>query len=151
MAHKSSYAGFTIVELLIAIVVIGIIGALVLNTFAGSQAKARDARRAADMRTIRTLILSYDTVEGELPRSQIYGEDNVGGYDMSSVGGWLTFLSSTASNTVPKDPTNNETADPTLEGSTKFTYFYYCYHPAWDLYAPDPPMMMSHVSDIVVK
>ena len=144
MAHKSSTSGFTIVELLIVIVVIGIIAALVLNTFAGSQAKARDAKRAADMHSIRTLILSYDATEGELPRSQIYGEDNVGGYDTSAVGGWLTFLNSVTTSTIPKDPLNNETGNPVLDGA-KYTYFYYCYHPAWDLYAPNPDEDVARV------
>lgn len=40
MKHKN---GFTIVELLIVIVVIGILAALVLNSFAGAQEKAKIA------------------------------------------------------------------------------------------------------------
>ena len=38
--YKRNQAGFTIVELLIVIVVIGILAALVLNTFQGVQARA---------------------------------------------------------------------------------------------------------------
>lgn len=48
--RRVSSFGFTIVELLIVIVVIGILAALVLNAFSGAQAKARNAARidAAD-------------------------------------------------------------------------------------------------------
>jgi prepilin-type N-terminal cleavage/methylation domain-containing protein len=46
--------GFTIVELLIVIVVIGILAALVLNSFSGVQAKARDTERQTDVKSIAT-------------------------------------------------------------------------------------------------
>ncbi|HWZ66171.1 MAG TPA: type II secretion system protein [Patescibacteria group bacterium] len=46
--------GFTIVELLIVIVVIGILAALVLNSFSGVQAKARDTKRQTDMKALAT-------------------------------------------------------------------------------------------------
>ncbi len=45
-------AGFTIVELLIVIVVIGILAAIVLNTFSGVQARARNTERQTDMKSL---------------------------------------------------------------------------------------------------
>jgi prepilin-type N-terminal cleavage/methylation domain-containing protein len=137
MGTTKKYNGFTIVELLIVIVVIGILAALVMSTYANVQAKARDARRASDIRSIRTLVLSYQAAYGALPRSQVYGEDNAEGYDISSVGDWIQFLKPVTNGPIPRDPIDNETGDPTVPGA-KYTYFYYCYHPAWDLYAPDP-------------
>lgn len=44
--------GFTIVELLIVIVVIGILAALVVSTYAGVQDRAREAKISADMKTL---------------------------------------------------------------------------------------------------
>ena len=59
--------GFTIVELLIVIVVIGILAALVLNAFSGVQAKARDTERDTDMRALASQLEAYYTSYGEYP------------------------------------------------------------------------------------
>jgi prepilin-type N-terminal cleavage/methylation domain-containing protein len=53
MAHNRKQAGFTIVELLIVIVVIGILAALVITTFTGIQAK-HTMRRTASTRHLIT-------------------------------------------------------------------------------------------------
>lgn len=55
--NKSS--GFTIVELLIVIVIIGVLAALVIVAYNGIQARARDATRVTDMRNVKTAIESY--------------------------------------------------------------------------------------------
>ncbi len=51
--------GFTIVELLIVIVVIGILAALVVTTYSGIQAKARDSKRQADVKAIQTQLEAF--------------------------------------------------------------------------------------------
>jgi len=51
--------GFTVVELLIVIVVIGILAALVLNSFSGAQSRARDAQRVTDVKAISTQLEIY--------------------------------------------------------------------------------------------
>lgn len=49
---KQRQSGFTIVELLIVIVIIGILATLVIVTFSGVQQKARDAERKTDINAI---------------------------------------------------------------------------------------------------
>jgi prepilin-type N-terminal cleavage/methylation domain-containing protein len=129
--------GFTIVELIAVIVIIGILATLVINALGGSQKKARDAVRADDMHTIVGLLVSYNTLHNGLPRTQAYNEANAGGYDTSATGEWLPFLKGKASGQVPKDPINNELGDPTGPNA-QFTYFYYCFKPGTDANAPDP-------------
>lgn len=59
--------GFTIVELLIVIVVIGILAALVITTYSGIQAKARNAKRQTDINSVQTQIEAYFADQGHYP------------------------------------------------------------------------------------
>lgn len=60
-------SGFTIVELLIVIVVIGILAGLVLNTFNGIQARGRDTDRKNDIRIIHGQLEAYQADKGYYP------------------------------------------------------------------------------------
>lgn len=59
--------GFTIVELLIVIVVIGILAALVMNSFSNAQKDARVTKVKSDLSAIKKSMLSYKQIYGELP------------------------------------------------------------------------------------
>lgn len=59
--------GFTIVELLIVIVVIGILAALVVTTFTGIQQKARDTERQTDIKAIHGQLEAYYAQNGSYP------------------------------------------------------------------------------------
>lgn len=67
LKNKTSQKGFTIVELLIVIVVIGILAALVLNTFAGAQARARDTERKTDIDAVAKQLEVYHADHGAYP------------------------------------------------------------------------------------
>ena len=60
--------GFTLVELVIVIAVIGILAGLAIPHFLDSQAKTRTARAAADMRTLQSAVEQYmaagNTIDG---------------------------------------------------------------------------------------
>lgn len=56
---KNKEQGFTIVELLIVIVVIGILAAIVITTYSGIQAKARNAKRETDIQSLQTQIEAF--------------------------------------------------------------------------------------------
>jgi prepilin-type N-terminal cleavage/methylation domain-containing protein len=64
---KKRQQGFTIVELLIVIVVIGILAALVITTYAGIQAKARNSKRQTDVQNIQTQLEAYFQTAGNYP------------------------------------------------------------------------------------
>ena len=59
--------GFTIVELLIVIVVIGILAGLVITTFTGIQQKARNTERQTDIKAIQALLEAYNAQSGYYP------------------------------------------------------------------------------------
>ena len=64
LANKRDQKGFTIVELLIVIVVIGILAALVVTTYAGIQSKARDSKRQTDIQSLQTQIEAFYANKG---------------------------------------------------------------------------------------
>lgn len=67
MTFKKNQQGFTIVELLIVIVVIGILAALVITTFTGIQQQARDTERKADIKALQGQIEAYYANKGNYP------------------------------------------------------------------------------------
>ncbi len=68
MGYKQAkQAGFTIVELLIVIVVIGILATLVIATFTGVQQKARNTKRQTDLVALDSHIEAYSGTNGYFP------------------------------------------------------------------------------------
>jgi prepilin-type N-terminal cleavage/methylation domain-containing protein len=57
-------SGFTIVELLIVIVVIGILAALVITTFSGIQQKGRDTKRQTDVKALHSQLEAFFAQNG---------------------------------------------------------------------------------------
>lgn len=67
MSYKLKQQGFTIVELLIVIVVIGILAALVITTFSGIQRKARNTERQTDVKSLHSQVEVFFTNNGYYP------------------------------------------------------------------------------------
>ena len=91
MLKKTSQKGFTIVELLIVIVVIGILAALVLNTFSGVQRRARDTERQTDINSLATQLEVYYNDNGGYPvltgsvNTDSWVSANLKGIDLNSL------------------------------------------------------------------
>lgn len=64
---QKTEGGFTIVELLIVIVVIGILATLVITTFTGIQQKARNTKRQTDINAIHGQVEAYFAQNGKYP------------------------------------------------------------------------------------
>lgn len=64
---KRKQSGFTIVELLIVIVVIGILAALVVTTFSGIQRKARNTERETDIKAVHGQLEAYYAQNNSYP------------------------------------------------------------------------------------
>jgi len=62
------HSGFTLVEILIVVVVIGIIAAVVVPRFAGAAEEAKVHATAADLRAITNAVVMYQARHGTLPR-----------------------------------------------------------------------------------
>lgn len=68
-AFAGSSIGFTIVELLIVIVVIGILAAIVIVAFNGVQARANDTHRVSDVDKVKKFMELYYVKNGYYPGS----------------------------------------------------------------------------------
>ena len=64
---KNKQSGFTIIELLIVIVIIGILAGLVLTTFNGIQQKGRDTERQTDVKAIHAQVEAFWAQKGYYP------------------------------------------------------------------------------------
>lgn len=120
--------GFTIVELLIVIVVIAILAAISIVAYNGIQVRARDAKRVNDIAVIKKQVINYQSVNGSIPGPFVYGSTGGGGWDNSTLSGWMSFVDGT--NKMPRDPVNNLSGDPGDVGGgagTGYGYFYFCH------------------------
>lgn len=98
--HKRN-SGFTIVELLIVIVVIGILALLVITTYSGIQAKARNSKRQTDIASIQTQLEAFFSQNGYYPSRT----------DMNSTTWLTTNMKSLDQNALidPSNPTQSKT------------------------------------------
>src|SRR3989344_4290686 len=69
--NSSSVRGFTLIELMVVITIIGLLASSVLVALGNARAKARDARRTADIRQVMTAL-------------ELYANDHTDGYPLCS-------------------------------------------------------------------
>ncbi len=70
--NKKGGKGFTLIELMVVIAIIGILASIITVSLASSRAKARDAKRISDIRTIQLALEEYYNDNGTYPTA-IYG------------------------------------------------------------------------------
>lgn len=73
---KANNKGFTIVELLIVFIIIGILAALVITTLSNVQRKARDTERKTDINAIHGHLEAYFTINKFYPKLETQLNDN---------------------------------------------------------------------------
>lgn len=104
--------GFTLVELLVSISIIGILFAVVISSATGIQKSGRDTQRQADLRNIQSALQHYYTDQGFYPTSDssVQGAINLNSSstNLTSNVGNPTYSGNlkTYLNALPKDPSS---------------------------------------------
>lgn len=117
------HRGFTIVELLVVIVVIGILFSVGVAAYSGMQQKTRDTQRVSDIKTIVKALEMYKTQTGTYPPVST-GTNTISDWEVSSKSPdqFLSALKTAGVvSRVPVDPINTGTVNNGL------LYRYYRY------------------------
>lgn len=129
--------GFTLVEMVIVITVIGLLTAYLIPKVTSAQARARDIARKADITAISTALVQYKQDHGEFPNKP----KNSGRQDWFSMSKlYNDYLSWYLSN-IPQDPSNKWFEEAELKD--RWCSNWYCYLSDWNIfllaYAVDNP------------
>jgi prepilin-type N-terminal cleavage/methylation domain-containing protein len=110
---KKNNKGFTIVELLIVLIVIGILILLVLTTYSGIRAKSRNVSRQNDIDAISTQLESFYSQNGYYPSLA----------DMNSQS-WLNANMKLLNQNALVDPSSTTSSKMLADKPTKDEYSY---------------------------
>lgn len=107
--------GFTLIELLVVISIIGLLASIVIVSLGSTRARARDAKRVADMRQLITSLELFFNDNGHYPGSTFEGVSNGGEFIGDNSGPIETALA----------PYTTGARDPRHDGVT----YFYAYDP----------------------
>lgn len=90
MTHKNLQAGFTLIELMIVVLVIGILATIGIANFASMRERSLDATMKSDLRNAMLFIEDYRVKNEELPPDVATFEADTG-FDLSPNISWIQF------------------------------------------------------------
>jgi prepilin-type N-terminal cleavage/methylation domain-containing protein len=94
---KQKTSGFTIVELLIVIVVIGILAAITIVAYNGIQSRSNSAKVQQDLKSMQKLVELYKAENGSYPSS-----GGAWSYSSSSPDGFIPSVVPTFASSLPR-------------------------------------------------
>jgi general secretion pathway protein G len=104
---KKNFKGFTLIEILVTVSIIGLLTMIGVTNFKVANQKARDGRRQGDLEQIRAALELYRTEENAYPTDDIIGADSI-----ESPTGTVYM------DDVPADPVSAQTYSYSSDGNT---------------------------------
>jgi type II secretion system protein G len=117
--------GFTLMELLVVMAIIGVLASVVLSSLNVARTKARDAQRISDARSIRMAINAYFLDNGSYPNSGGVGIDPNDSWSNSNHSTSWSALETALRpyiSRLPLDPVNTATGWAGASGTYTYTY-----------------------------
>jgi prepilin-type N-terminal cleavage/methylation domain-containing protein len=156
--------GFTLIEMLVVISIIGILATLLLANFNSARGRARDAQRISDMKNMQTALRMYyndmEVYPGDNGTHSLVAACGVGGTE-SCVWGTDIFQSTSGQTYIaqlPGDPDEDPVREYKYDQiSTDDFYLMACLenksndacYSSGDAYLDADPVGMAHVADCV--
>ncbi|MDR3169168.1 MAG: prepilin-type N-terminal cleavage/methylation domain-containing protein [Candidatus Peribacteria bacterium] len=103
---KANFKAFTLVEMLIVIVIIGILIAALLPRLQGAQGMARDTARQTALSQLQAAIVTYQSLNGRRPGSGEATISPVGGINTNTM---TKLVTSNIMSELPVDPNLDNT------------------------------------------
>ena len=108
MITKRHLRGFTLIELVVVISILAILSGVLVPRVTNHMKAARDARRLADVKTVRNAIEQYYLDKGSYPSAD--ANSVFGGWDVSNDGNFIDALRDSGYlEETPQDPINDAT------------------------------------------
>lgn len=109
---KKQQKGFTVIEVLVVVAIIGLLASIVLTNLSTAKSRGRDAKRKSDMIQIRTALElyfnehnSYPITSGEWRGTSV----NNGSFDLVGLTGYIPELAPAFMTALPMDPSGDTT------------------------------------------
>lgn len=112
MWTKQKTTGFTIVELLIVIVIIGILAAITIVAYNGIQSRSKSAKVQQDLKSMQRLVELYKAENGSYPSTS-----NTWSYSYAIPDGFIPSVVPTFANSLPRF-----TADSAVDSGHCYVY-----------------------------
>jgi prepilin-type N-terminal cleavage/methylation domain-containing protein len=125
MYKKTSHLGFTIVEIMVSISIIGILSSIVYANFGGARAAARDDVRKSGLKEVQLAIELYKAQNGSYPAAGCGAGNNVwtgpgpNGGSFDSAQTCSVYIVGLVPDFIPALPT-----DPNRENEAGIGYYY---------------------------
>jgi general secretion pathway protein G len=106
MQKMKRQGGFTLIEMVIVIAVVGILMGIAFNGIRGVQSSARDTKRVADLRSVQSYLELYFNKCGHYPGNSSCEVADIAEWNVAAGGGLKQILESTVANSgdIPDDP-----------------------------------------------
>ncbi len=124
---KINSFGFTLVELLVVVSIIGILATLLVANYNATRQRARDAQRKSDLRNIQTALRVYYNDKGRYPPASSGRISGCGtGSSVCDWGGSFSSNGVVYMNVLPKDPSSDRSYYYDYDSATGDYTLYAC-------------------------